>query len=256
MTRSNTNGKAITQRLYPMALLSSALVLAAFLVAANIAFAAEDAPAGATQFTASGADNRPAEALRDSELGKLAPASGAVTATSETDRAKQFILALGNRAITTLTDGALADQEREARLRHMLADSFDLDMISRLVLGRYWRVATAAERTEYRQLFETFILNTYVSRLSTFSGEQLAVNNAIKGKRGIIVVRSQIDSPKRPSMRIDWLVRATNGRYRVVDVAVEGISMAITQRSEFASIIQSSGGRVAGLIDALRQKIT
>ena len=216
---SNFRQKAITNRLYLAALLSSALVLAAFLVAADIAFAAGAA------------------------------------ATSETDRAKRFVFALGNTAIDTLTGSGLAESDRQARLRLLLVESFDLSTTSRLVLGRYWRVATEAERAEYRRLFESLILNTYLSRLSTYSGESLVVHGAITGKRGIIVVRSQIESPKKPPMRIDWLVRKTDGRYRVIDVAVEGISMAITQRSEFASIIKASGGRVAGLIEALRQKV-
>ena len=196
------------------------------------------------------------EQLRVQELGALTPAAGSSAPASDTDRAKQFILALGNTAISTMSNSALSGPEREAGLRHLLVQNFDLDMLSRLVLGRYWRVATAAERAEYRELFESFTLSAYITRLSTYSDESLNVLGAVRGKRGVIVVRSEIVSPKKPPMRIDWLVHVTEGRFRVIDVAVEGISMAITQRSEFASIIKSSGGRVSGLIVALRQKIT
>ncbi len=235
----------------------SGVILFGFMMtASDIAFGADrlTAPPPGPAVTASDRDDGGRKQLRDRELGALA-ASGSVPA-NDTDRAKQFILALGNTAISTMSSGALSGPEREAGLRHLLVENFDLDMLSRLVLGRYWRVATAAERTEYRELFESFTLSAYIARLSTYSDESLSVLGAVRGKRGVIVVRSEIESPKKPPMRIDWLVHVTEGRFRVIDVAVEGISMAITQRSEFASIIKSSGGHVSGLIVALRQRIT
>ncbi len=237
----------------------SGVILFGFMMtASDIAFGADvvTAPLPGLAVTASDRGDGGNKQLRDQELGALAPAAGNSTPANDTDQAKRFILALGNAAISTISNGALSRPEREAGLRRLLVEGFDLDMLSRLVLGRYWRVATAAERAEYRELFESFMLSSYINRLSTYSGESLNVLGAVRGKRRVIVVRSEIVSPKKPTMRVDWLVHVTDGRFRVIDVAVEGISMAITQRSEFASIIKSSGGRVSGLIVALRQKIT
>ena len=58
----------------------------------------------------------------------------------------------------------------------------------------------------------------------------------------------------QPPAGVDWLLTSQNGAYKISDVIVEGVSMAVTQRSEFASVIQRNGGQVEGLITALRQK--
>ena len=68
------------------------------------------------------------------------------------------------------------------------------------------------------------------------------------------VVRSEIVSPGFPEVRVDWRVRRTGGAYRIVDVTVEGVSLAITQRDEFAAVIRSNGGQVEGLLSALREE--
>jgi phospholipid transport system substrate-binding protein len=61
--------------------------------------------------------------------------------------------------------------------------------------------------------------------------------------------------PGAENIRVDWRLRADNSDFRILDVIVEGLSMAVTQRDEFASVIQSKGGKVAGLLDVLRQKV-
>jgi phospholipid transport system substrate-binding protein len=66
-------------------------------------------------------------------------------------------------------------------------------------------------------------------------------------------VHSKIDMPSSEDIRVDWHLRPRDASFAIVDIVVEGVSMAVTQRSEFASVIQSRGG-VAGLLDALRAK--
>jgi phospholipid transport system substrate-binding protein len=72
-------------------------------------------------------------------------------------------------------------------------------------------------------------------------------------ERGVTIVHSKIDMPSSEDVRVDWHLRPRDNSFAIVDIVVEGVSMAVTQRSEFASVIQSRGG-VAGLIDALRAK--
>ena len=69
------------------------------------------------------------------------------------------------------------------------------------------------------------------------------------------LVSSEIVRPNgAPPAKVDWLLTEHDGAYKISDVIVEGVSMAVTQRSEFASVIQRHGGQVEGLITALRQK--
>jgi phospholipid transport system substrate-binding protein len=122
------------------------------------------------------------------------------------------------------------------------------------VLGRFWRQATDQQKAEFRKLFEDYVVKSYANRLSQYSGETLSIKETRPSEEGEVLVTSQIDRPNGPPVRIDWRCRAEGENYKIIDVVVEGISMAITQRQEFASVIQNSGGNVQALIDQLRAK--
>jgi len=167
---------------------------------------------------------------------------------------KDFIADLGDRAIRTLADTTVGDSSRRMQFRELFLDGFDVKSLSRYAIGRYWRKASSAQRSEYQRLFTDFIVNTYASRFGQYSGEKLVVTGerAVKGKDTI--VHSDIVRPDGAPVRVDWRVRKRDDEYKVIDIIVEGVSMAITQREEFASVIRHHGGEVDGLIRELKSK--
>ncbi len=166
--------------------------------------------------------------------------------------ASAYMQSLGSKAIKDLTDPAVPQPERQARFRALLDGHFDIPAIAKFTLGRYWRTATEEQRAEFRQLFEDFIVQSYSTRFAEYHGEAFKVVGSNNDERGT-VVHSRIDMPSSEDVRVDWHLRPRDGSFAIVDIVVEGVSMAVTQRSEFASVIQSRGG-VAGLLDALRAK--
>jgi phospholipid transport system substrate-binding protein len=168
--------------------------------------------------------------------------------------ASAFMQSLGSRAIAELTDATVPQPEREARFRNLLRQHFDMAALSKFVLGRYWRTASEAERSEFQQLFEDFIVQSYAVRFSGYNGQAFLVSGSVNDKDGAVIVHSKIDMPKSEDIRVDWRLRAAGDGFAIVDIIVEGVSLAVTQRSEFASVIQSRGGKVAGLLEALRSK--
>ncbi len=165
---------------------------------------------------------------------------------------KEFILALGSRTLDLLKKTDLTQAEREGEFREIFLIGFDVGHISRFALGRYWRAATKAQRVEYRDLFERFIVKSYSARLGSFAGETFNYTDTLVRSRGDSLVRTVIRREGQPPIRVDWRIRNRAGNYKIVDVVVEGVSMVISHRSEFASVIQNNGGRVQNLIDALR----
>lgn len=166
-----------------------------------------------------------------------------------------FITELGDTALQMLANGDLTDEERVAEFRLILMKGFDLPLIGRYALGRHWRRATVDERREFNELFESFIVESYAARLGQYGGETFEVTGARTEDEPDSVVRSEIVQLNGPRVRVDWRVRSVDGAYKVVDVVVEGVSMLITQRDEFSSVIQRSGGQVEGLLDRLRQRV-
>ena len=160
---------------------------------------------------------------------------------------------LGSRALEVLGKDATQSQ-RVARFRELLREDFDVPGIARFVLGRYWNAATEEQRAEYVKLFEDYIAMAYATRLAEYTGETFKVTGSRPDADGAIV-SSQIVRPGGAApVKVDWRLTGRNGIYKISDVSVDGISMAVTQRSEFASVIQHNGGQVQGLITMLRER--
>lgn len=183
---------------------------------------------------------------------QAARAQGAAP-VAQTEAAK-FVQELGNRAILELTDKTIGDSERVDRMRAMLRQSFDETAVSRFVLGTYWNRATPAEQNEFIGLYETLVSYTYAGLFKKYSGETFQVLRE-RDISGDIVVYAQINQPSGGQpIPIEILVRPTDGVYRAIDIKVEGISMPLTHRKEYASVIQRNQGQVAGLLKILREK--
>jgi phospholipid transport system substrate-binding protein len=181
--------------------------------------------------------------------GALAPA---ISASAAADPAA-MISNLGTQALQVLGKDATQSQ-RVARFRELLRDDFDVPVIARFVLGRYWNVATEEQRAEFTKLFEDYIAIAYATRLAEYSGEQFKVISSRPDGDGAIV-SSQILRPAGAApIKVDWRLVGRGGVYKISDVSVDGISMAVTERSEFASVIQHNGGQVQSLIAMLRDR--
>jgi phospholipid transport system substrate-binding protein len=160
---------------------------------------------------------------------------------------------LGNEAIQVL--GKNVDPNlRVTRFRQLFQQDFNVPEISRFVLGRYWRLATPQQQQEFIRLFTSYIAFVYANQLAEYNGERLRVTGSRRAPDGELVASEIIRSDGRPPAQVEWLLTPENGAYKINDVIIEGISMAVTQRSEFAAVIQRNGGQLEGLIAALRQK--
>ena len=126
--------------------------------------------------------------------------------------------------------------------------------IGKTVLGRYWKTATPEEQQDYQKLFEDFLVGNYAQRFGQYAGEKFTTAGVRDEGEGMHTVMTLIARPNGQTARLDWLMRDDGDSYKILDLKIEGISMSETHRSEFASVIQNNGGKVASLIDALRKK--
>jgi phospholipid transport system substrate-binding protein len=180
----------------------------------------------------------------------LAPlaAEGAATVAD----AEKFIENLGGDAISSLTGKSLSEDEQ--RFMGLLEAYFDLPGGSKFVLGRYWKVASEAQRADFQRLFEKLLAQSYAKTFAQYAGERFQVTGGRVEDDGSVTVNSHIDRLNGDVIHIDWRIEDQAGRLRITDFTVEGISLRITHRSDIASAIQSEGGQVSALLEALRQK--
>lgn len=172
-----------------------------------------------------------------------------------TQGAKDFIDSMAKRGLGFLAADDLSTSEKKKRFEGLLHDSFDMKTIGRFALGRYWRTSSKAQQDEYLDLFEELILEVYAGRFDDYSGQRFEVRQARKNAPNDVLVSSYIMSPSDPEVQVDWRVRYKNGKYKIIDIIVEGVSMSVTQRSDFSSVIQRGGGDIQVLIDDLKTKL-
>lgn len=178
----------------------------------------------------------------------------ATVASARADEdAARFVQNLGHKAIDMLSDESRNTIDRKRFFRSLLIEHFNIKKIGRLVMGRHWRTASDAQKEEFSRQFENFIVATYSDRLSEYSGEQFTVGATRQNGKRITAVASKITRTTGASVSVDWMLQRDDDRWYVVDVVIEGISMVITQRAEFGTVISQRGG-IDGLLRALRRK--
>jgi phospholipid transport system substrate-binding protein len=165
----------------------------------------------------------------------------------------QFVQSLGTTALMSLTGKDIDRHTREDRVRKILRDNFDVAAIGKFALGTYWRDATDSQKKEYMSLFEDMIVQTYTTRFEDYSGQKLKVTGSEPSGSTDYIVTSQVVQQDGPPVNLQWRVRKKDS-LRVVDVIVEGVSMSVTQRSDFSSVIQNGGGKLDALLSHLRDR--
>ena len=197
--------------------------------------------------------------LNNATLNKTTETHASITLVSnasakDLNQAQSFVNAVTENGLSYLSDSTLTKEALRTHFKTILEKNFDLPKIARFSLGRYWRTASKAQQKEYTALFKNMIIDVYAHRFSEYQGQTLTVGAArAEGKRDIIVP-SVLSGGGTPDIMVDWRVRKNGkGRFKVIDVIVEGVSMAMTQRSDFSSVIQRGGGDVQVLIAHLQK---
>jgi phospholipid transport system substrate-binding protein len=179
--------------------------------------------------------------------------SGGAEATTK-DSASKFVSELSSQALKTLSTTGMPLNQKEKNVRALLSKNFDLNLIGRYVLGAAWRKATADQRSQYQALFKEFVLRTYSRRFGGYAGQAFTVTGAKPIGKKDILVSTKIARPSGPPILAGWRVREKNGSHKILDVVVAGVSMVVTQRSEFRAVVRRQG--VGGLIETLRMQVT
>lgn len=182
----------------------------------------------------------------------LLPASARA---QQADAAGAFLMSLTDRAIAGLTDESVPVEERKQRFRGLFRESFDIPAIGRFVLGRYWRSASESAQNEFLAVFEDVMVDRFAPQFTGYAGTKFQIGTIREvTDDNQVFVSSTVAPPNSEVAQVDWRLRNRDGRFMVLDVVAQGVSMALTLRSEYASVLKSSGGKVDALIALLRER--
>jgi len=160
-----------------------------------------------------------------------------------------------DRVVDVLTDPALKavgrERERQAAVRRIAEEVFDLGEMTRRTLGPHWQRRTEAERAEIVALFADLLERAYFSRIATYSGERITVlGDSIDGD--LALVRTRIVTHQGTEIPVDYRMLRRGDRWMVYDLSIEGVSLVANYRAQFNKIIQTSS--YEALVDRLKSK--
>jgi phospholipid transport system substrate-binding protein len=178
----------------------------------------------------------------------------ALAANATVDAARALVQEVGDQVLAVMQDDSLDDRQKFHRLVDLLEGPIDLDLVARLILGRHWRTADQAQQERYLGLFRTYALDNLANRLHLFQGEEFQITGARAAGANDAVVATRIRTAEGRPLQVDWRLRdRDNGEIVAIDVIVEGVSLIVSLRSEFGSVIERRG--MDGLLAELQRRI-
>lgn len=183
-------------------------------------------------------------------LGLLAgPAAAAEAPSSD---AARLISKTVDDVLLVLNDPKLDRVGRRKRIETIAYELFDFTTVSRLVVARYWQRFDAEQQQELVKRFKAFLAQSYGERIDRYTNETVELVGERQEQRGDVTVFTRVVGGQYEGAEIDYRVRRIDGRWRAIDVKVEGISLVLNYRDQFKSILGRKGPE--GLLEALRKK--
>ena len=167
-----------------------------------------------------------------------------------------FVQSTVNRASQILSDN-ISKNEKIEKLKVIAKDTVDIKGIGFYTLGNYRKEIDNSEREKYSELFELYFLKSFSSRLAEYTNPQIEVQSQeIINENYTIVSSILVATSERPEVKIDWRIYTKNSEKPLIrDLIIEGLSLARTQKEEFASIIESNNGDINALFSSLENFI-
>jgi phospholipid transport system substrate-binding protein len=162
--------------------------------------------------------------------------------------AVKYIEAVGQQAINILKTPIEDLQTRELLFEKMLNKNFDKNLIHRAVLGKSSKGASVEELIRFGKAFDKHIVKVYASQLGVYSNQLFVIDKAYKKGTKDTIVSSHIEHETAPPLRIDWRLRDRGKGTKIIDIAIEGVSLLATKRADFGASIKK-GGLHALIID-------
>jgi len=180
---------------------------------------------------------------------------GTSRAQSGADSADAFMAKLGDQVIQLIGNQQAPVADRKQKFAALMNQAFDVDGISRFVLGRYYRTASDSERQQFEQVFDKYMIDVYWGHFNQYTGQRFVVTKKTPDGADTTLVTSQIIQPNgQQPVNVVWRVVNRGGKYQISDVSIEGVSELVSYRDEFSSAISQNGGSVSALINQLKQK--
>lgn len=189
-------------------------------------------------------------------LAVVAAAAPAAPAEKFNEQAEGFVREVFNAAKATAAQSGTREEIAQ-RLAAFVQKRVEINALSRFAVGGYWNRTSAKEQARFKTLFGTHLALMFGRYVGQIVGQKLKIERVIPAAgdpRDVIVLTKLVHGTDN-SVHFDWRVRPTDNGIKIVDVIIQGTSMAVAQRHEFMSIIRANNGSVQALNDKLEARV-
>ena len=167
---------------------------------------------------------------------------------------KQFITEIVDEAKKILVDSN-SKEFKTKKLSEMALKTVDIKGVAYYSIGKYRKNLNDEQLNKYLSLFEKYFLKSFTSRLTDYSDPKInVIGTEVLNPKYTIVKSILLATDKKPEVKIEWRVYTKNPEKPLIrDLIIEGLSLARTQKEEFASVIESNNGDVTKLFDTLKE---
>lgn len=183
----------------------------------------------------------------------MALASGLPAHADDLSGARDLIRSTASKLLHVI-NSSQSDAQKQVELRRLVYNSVDVDGVARFVLGRYWRIATPAQRADYMATFRQLLVYAVTGQASSFQGATFKMGKVENRPVGIMV-DTVVSVPGKPDTTVQWVVAYQSGQPKIIDILAEGTSLRITERNDYAGVISQHGDRIQPLIDAMHKQL-
>ena len=184
--------------------------------------------------------------------------SSSVISVTYNSEPKIFVQELVDDAIKSLSDKSLTEEEKSEVIKEIALENVDIKALGLYTLGNIRKNLDENTMSKYQELFQKYFLKSLTSRLTDYSSQKFEVFDSEQKSSNYTIVNSKIvESLKSPEIKIDWRIYTKNPQKPLIrDLIVEGLSLARTQKEEFASILNSNNNDVNALMNKLQEFIS
>tara|TARA_B100000073_G_C23662063_1_gene545012 strand:+ start:574 stop:1161 length:588 start_codon:yes stop_codon:yes gene_type:complete len=167
-----------------------------------------------------------------------------------------FVQSTVNRASKLLAEN-ISKEEKIKQLKSIARDTVDINAIGFYTLGAIRKTLNEEQKKEYSELFEQYFLKSFSSRLAEYTNPEIDVYGKEVLNKNYTIVNSTLKATsERPEIKIDWRIYTKNKDNPLIrDLIIEGLSLARTQKEEFASVLNSNDGEIKALFKTLKEFI-
>lgn len=182
--------------------------------------------------------------------------SGTVRAEVDAQGAQKFVEKVTSDGIEQIINANVSQAEKDKRFEKLFNSALDLDFIGKFVLGRNWRTATPAQRKAFIQVYRELNVKTWSKRFDEFKGKAFVFTGTTpSSSAGQVYVDSTVNMGEGEPAKVKWRVRQEGKSFKIVDIVIENVSLAITARNEYSGFIKNNPGGVDALIKDLQNKV-